>query len=467
MKQEIIKLSYIHKKYAVCLKLYEFVKVMCMQNPSNQVYAFKFISFYLPHLGFSPHVSELLIEIIRDNEKLLYGLHQVPILNKILTKSFAPNKLIEVQEIRPEGRTFLGEIVSKFKDFPQYEKQQLLQLLKASCSFKDHAIYINQDKVFKLIYEDYSFRSSCLVNFHIDKDELFLSLRGQEYAFDYFFTPSNLIRFEKEINFLKSQLDLYAVLCMNRNYSCAGTFRKIFRIDMLIRYIKNEEIPEDIRATLVKLIVTIHIDKEPRTVQEKPNLVRVVEIDLEQIKRRKERHNLQSLFGMDGKKADKKKIYLDMPQMTEIRHINQDNKEDINIIVDEEMSDELLDSLKKFVLNHLEAKSLLSQTPKDVNGKLYTRLTYEVIQMTGKMLKFGMFNSKIMKQGRNTHFLAGTTHDLITKSQTEDEKKNTEKSASEIEKLIRYLTPLLEFDEEYFKAMSQLGVKRSKHLSLY
>jgi len=72
-----------------------------------------------------------------------------------------------------------------------------------------------------------------------------------------------------------------------------------------VKYIKDERIPADIRAILIKLISSIHVDKEPRTVQEMPNLIKLIEVDFEALEKRAD------LFGFieiqnKKKKKDKK-----------------------------------------------------------------------------------------------------------------------------------------------------------------
>lgn len=40
---------------------------------------------------------------------------------------------------------------------------------------------------------------------------------------------------------------------------------------------KNEELEDEFKAIFVNMIANIHVDREPRTVLEKPNLIRLID----------------------------------------------------------------------------------------------------------------------------------------------------------------------------------------------
>ena len=64
-----------------------------------------------------------------------------------------------------------------------------------------------------------------------------------------------------------------------------------------MRYILESSFDEDIKASFCKLVLNIYINKEPRTIQTKPNLVRVININEEQREHRTKTGliNLQNL----------------------------------------------------------------------------------------------------------------------------------------------------------------------------
>ena len=477
-------MDYLKKKYKVCFRIYDMVRTMCIQNPQNQKYFFKFMNMLMDHLGYGNFVSQCFIEAIRDNEKILYSLHKV----QIMDRQYGSNDIMQAS--RKEPGNFLTEVVQRMKEreLEKFEREELLQLLKATCVYQDQAIYINQDKVFKLIYEDMNFRRDHLIQFANEGEELYLEFGNgnDNYTFEKFF-KSKLYRDDsKELQFLKSQLDLYATLCLNRNYICTKAFTKTFRINTLINYLKSEIIPEDIKAIIVKLIATIHIDKEPMTVQEKPNLVKIADVNLEEVESGAKRAWLEALSTKERVKAEKeeetpspmkaknvsdrmltspKQPLLNMTAFS-TRSMSDEKDDDLEInLLEDQMTPELLEKLKDFLFEHLREKSMIIHDKEHNSAKLYTRLTYEVIKLTTLMLKFGMFKTKVAKRELKSPLLAPLTFNLVnTQKSTNQTFKNlaSKKVFSEVEELIKYLTPLLEFDQAYFESMETLRVKRSK-----
>jgi len=456
-KLEKMKSDHITRKYKLAMRIYNLIQLICMQQPDNQEYAAKFVHNLISHLGYGRFVSKTLIEIFKNNEKLLYTLHKI-IMH---TAGHTHNSMI----LDSERKTFLTAIVHRIKEFKQYEKDDILDLLKSVCLYNNQAIYINQDKIFKMIYEDPLFRSTQLLELTNKNNQVNLQIRGTSYRFEQFFKSDDASKYQKEIRFLKSQLDLYATLCLNRNYSSSKAFGKIFSFQNLINYIENKDIPEDIRAILVKLLATIHIDKEPRTVQERPNLVKIVELNPEQIE---QKFGLKALLGQ-SKRQDKGRGKTNVlnqdikPQVESLDHnihLYVDEEEAALNINGEEINEDLLGKLKAFILNYLKEKS--EQAEKNQPSKIiYTQFTLEIVKLTVLMLKFGMFKTRVAKQedkGNVFGALGAFAKGVLSDAKSQE----TEKTTSDIEQLVKFLTPLLEYDEAYVDAMKTMGVKRSK-----
>ena len=233
----------------------------------------------------------------------------------------------------------------------------------------------------------------------------------------------------------------------------------------MINYIENKDIPEDIRAILVKLLATIHIDKEPRTVQERPNLVKIVELNPEQIE---QKFGLKALLGQ-SKRQDKGRGKTNVlnqdikPQVESLDHnihLYVDEEEAALNINGEEINEDLLGKLKAFILNYLKEKS--EQAEKNQPSKIiYTQFTLEIVKLTVLKLKFGMFKTRVAKQedkGNVFGALGAFAKGVLSDAKSQE----TEKTTSDIEQLVKFLTPLLEYDEAYVDAMKTMGVKRSK-----
>ncbi len=80
-----------------------------------------------------------------------------------------------------------------------------------------------------------------------------------------------------DLKFLKSQLLLFANLCLNRNFNACQTFSEIFPLRILCMHLLNNAVDDELRAVILRLILNIYIDKEPRIIQHRPNLVRMIE----------------------------------------------------------------------------------------------------------------------------------------------------------------------------------------------
>lgn len=284
-------------------------------------------------------------------------------------------------------------------------------------------------------------------------DQITVSYGGVKQTFEEFFKQDS--QQEKRIIFMKSQLDLYATLCQNRNYSSSKSIAKIFTITSLIRYIENDEIPDDIRAVLIKIVSVIHIDREPRTVQERPSLVKIINVDKDSSESKPpayEKYKTVKAAIESGNEIE----------MTNILHPNKDEAEPILGKTEDHLEKEVLDRIKTFIFNHLQRMSDLcaKQEPAHV---IYNQLTYEIIKTVCLMLKFGLFKTKNAKESSAAFMGLGA----FMKTATSNKKKvsnnlfsGKSSALSEVEKLIKYLTPILEYDEAYFKAMNILKVKR-------
>ena len=464
---EKVEIDSIARRYKLCYFLYTLLKTMCLRNPENQEYVFKFVGHLMNHLSYGRFVSECLQIIFSDNEKILYSLH------KSLTH--APNQIMGVvAETQDRQKIYINEIVSKLKSSKAYEQREILDLLNQICSTKDQAIYINQDKIFKLIYEDKAFRSNYLINMNNKQGVLYVEFRSVEMPLESFFKKGETVKHLDEMAFLKSQLELFASLSMDRNSTSSKQLSKVFTLDALMNYMFNTEIPESFRATFIRLLSSIHIDKEPRMVQEKPNLVRIVDMEKlspqspaqiqvsnspsPKMKPRKKKSRKKSSIIMVSKsplEIESNKPL--MPAMT----MEEEEEEGSDDSGDEDTGDEkmLLSILKIKLLNYLadKAAQLEDAKEKKIKVDIFNNFTLEILRMVGKMIRFGLFTTQKIKTENES---AGIFGGLIPFKK--EEKKSTG-GDSEIERLIKYLTPMLEYDESYFECMRNAGIKRKNY----
>ena len=72
--------------------------------------------------------------------------------------------------------------------------------------------------------------------------------------------------------YVKRLMQLFSNLCFGRNYANIKIIKKIFKMQVLVEYIWNLKLPEEVRASLVSLLLNLHIDIKPRTVKIVPLL---------------------------------------------------------------------------------------------------------------------------------------------------------------------------------------------------
>ena len=75
------------------------------------------------------------------------------------------------------------------------------------------------------------------------------------------------------IKALVNQFEFYTFLCYGRNYVCSKYVNSVFSFDLLLGYLKNSAISNDIKASLLLIIVHCHLDERPRFKENLPALV--------------------------------------------------------------------------------------------------------------------------------------------------------------------------------------------------
>ena len=72
-----------------------------------------------------------------------------------------------------------------------------------------------------------------------------------------------------------SLIDLLAAICMERNYKCINSLVNIYTLDMVIDCTLNKAIKHDLRAKFARLLITLHMDKDPLEKLNIPTMTRV------------------------------------------------------------------------------------------------------------------------------------------------------------------------------------------------
>jgi len=83
-------------------------------------------------------------------------------------------------------------------------------------------------------------------------------------------------------NYFQSLINLMANVCMERNYKGINALTSIYTLDMVIDCTLSEKIPFALRAKFARLLVSLHMDKDPLEALNVPILTRVWD-DVEKI----------------------------------------------------------------------------------------------------------------------------------------------------------------------------------------
>lgn len=189
-------------------------------------------------------------------------------------------------------RTFIDEVFSKLRSFQSFEKVELIEFLAQLCHFRGHAIYNNQEKIFKNLFfsgvvnndKDYMFSFSCnekegilFAQYRVKDKKVIFSLNDLN-------NPQHLLT-EPMIMYIKSQMRLYAKLAMGRNNNSFKYLKRFFPYEILIKQIFDDRVERELRAIFCQLAMTLYIDSHPRNFLVKPNFIRIVKRNANEARR--------------------------------------------------------------------------------------------------------------------------------------------------------------------------------------
>lgn len=313
--------------------------------------------------------------------------------------------------------------------------------------------------------------------------------------------------------FLKNQLLLFAKLCVNRNYNSVQYLKESLPLETMISYTLNNSLDMEVRACFCQLIQNIYIDKEPRTILMKPNLVRIIEnsqreqdggifkfFDKMNVFRKSrsaslvKKINTMKKLGTPGSGSPLKKLLSKFYNLNNIyftikiddntfepnsgKSVKDEKKE---LLAEEEKSpsviqkdqfqfqskeeESTIEGLKNDLLTYLSNKKSELISSKNGSSSVYNVLTLEVISLFHNLLQFGLINNKF-KSGSPKKMEGSKVNSpskrLASLSPLKFFAAKSEYEKNDIEKLVDHLSVLLEYDESYFVAIKELEIKRSK-----
>lgn len=156
-------------------------------------------------------------------------------------------------------------------------------MLAHLCSCNGQAIASNQDGIYTTVLENEENRKGMLFTMTTFQGVHYVNLLDNcvlpttavnipvEELWAYFQEKKDM----RLYNYFQSLIDLMASICMERNYKCINQLVNIFSLDMVIDCTLNEKIPYALRARFARLLITLHMDKDPLEKLNIPIMTRV------------------------------------------------------------------------------------------------------------------------------------------------------------------------------------------------
>jgi hypothetical protein len=374
-------------------KVYELIKTICLHNKVNQEYTFNFFTIFCNHAGLGLGATDSLLSIISNNENLLLKLH---------TSSSSDYNISDLSIIE-----FYINLLAKYH---KSRKPYLLNFLRSICRYKGKGISVNQDMIFELIINNLENFNKIMIPMRLRKhNSIEVEIHSPFAQSDFTISLNDFIRrdfqvtTENQLEYFRNQLGLLADICLGRNKLCIETIRTWFPIEKLHGLLWTSSLSIPIRACIVRLIICLHADCYPREVIVKPELIKLLKLNLQGSNSKMGLGKFLSQFGIMetdciGLKDSVYAEYEPVPQLsTEVSYSqntfmklqSQFRERDCTTISQEELpiyrlADDLL--LYFYKISH--------------KGEI-DELTYELINMAKKFVLFEIYSDKciILEEG--------------------------------------------------------------------
>mmetsp|Transcript_11845 Transcript_11845/g.18234 ORF Transcript_11845/g.18234 Transcript_11845/m.18234 type:complete len:401 (-) Transcript_11845:5665-6867(-) len=166
------------------------------------------------------------------------------------------------------------------------KNMRFLNLLSALCSCNGEAIGSNQDDICDFLLEVEEFQ-----NLLIPIDTR-VGPGGTRQHFAIFNDPEVMVndkpleleveniktRFKDDLrlyNYFESMCNLVSLMCLSRNYKGIKPLELMYSLDFTIDNFLNQKVPDKLRSNLAKILICVHIDKDPLEQINLPILTRV------------------------------------------------------------------------------------------------------------------------------------------------------------------------------------------------
>lgn len=213
-ESESLKVARIKYIIGIVQHIYSFLITLCHKNIENQRYAFSYLRVFVKHVECNLGATKFLLSMLKNNEELLLGVHDVQLPNAYFCKKMPDNDII----------SYYTSLLCLQK---HSKKPQLLDFLKVICTSQGNRIKVNQEKIFELVFLNREIYESTIIAISIKGSELYIETEA-ETALSAYFEDGHVVLDEVLMNYFTKLLELFGCLCVGRNYLCIDSLKETF-----------------------------------------------------------------------------------------------------------------------------------------------------------------------------------------------------------------------------------------------
>lgn len=345
---ETVRLKQITK---IVKSIYILLITLCHKCKDNQNYAYLFFQNFIKHIGIGLGASGFVLALLKDNEQLMLSVNTL--------KSGC------------EGIDAIEFCTNFLYSDNKETRVEILNFLKNICVFKGNGVTVNQEKIFECLFKNNGKNCELVKKIVIDKQSLCFVLDCVVVPIEAFFEENRIAAFDKDTTFFTKLLELYANMCIGRNFEVSAELTKLFPFELIHSLVWNSSLTDEIRGAFCKLLLNLYIDCSPREEISKPQLI---------------------------KEFKENELNLDVSARLETMSAEVKKKNDLIKIWDDFGESLLLYPSKEKVIDALppvhedfQVYKLLEKIFEFFDSKPgYSELTCEIIRLTSKLVKFGL-----------------------------------------------------------------------------
>lgn len=185
-------------------------------------------------------------------------------------------KFIEANQEETNFITFYINVAVKKA---QYTDPNPLRFMRAICTFSNSGVFPCQEALHKLLNIENMMLKEFFMKILVQEEQCFIypQVEGHEdrYEISKFFAEKTSPLYLK--NYIVQEIFFVSDLSMTRNKLWKSKFDNMYPAKEILSFCFNKDIPNEIRAGFVQMIVNLHIDQEPQTAKEYPQMCRFLD----------------------------------------------------------------------------------------------------------------------------------------------------------------------------------------------